>query len=353
MEFNINPKHLHDALLHTVAEKKSALARYSHALISAEGEAITVTTCDGARELEVKIPAAIKKAGSATFDVQRLKSSLVGLEGEISVTLAGKFSSVKQGRRHFKFPSEDVEEFPTGPEMGETDATAVGIDLVELADAIDGVAYAVPTNDPRIYLNGVALWDDWVVAADGFRMAAVPLKGVPSCLIPKDSVANLTDALRSSGAILWLGKSIEVTSDTLRFRTALVDAKPPGYSRQLRIPDNATTMKATSRDIKAGLARALPFADSFGDRQTKLRRISISRDGDTGRLTAGGGDAVETFAAAFSGEWKEIFIDPGFFSDAISACGDQFEWISASQSDQQFFIPDSSDAIHIVMPQKV
>jgi|GEM_PF-3543809 len=350
MDFSINPGALAEALQHNVAEKRSVLEIFNHVRIDAQDDRITLTTCDAAREMAITIPASVSTAGGATLDLQKLKATLQGLSGEIRLQTTGTTTKLVQGRRHFAFKGHDLDGWPAGIDM--KDPQRVDIDASALADAIEAVSYCAGKQDFRIFLNGVTLMDDWAFASDGHRLAAAPAPGLPTCIIPNDSLKNFCFSLRLPNATLTIGSAVEVTADNFRYRTPRIDYMPPQMKRQLAIPDNAASLDSQAGDIKAGINRIMPFAQSING-NGKSGTVEIKR-GDAETVLLITNDGEDSIPAKFSTDtWPEVALEPAYLRDAITACGGEFKWINGGARVAQFFLPEGSDNIHVVMPKNI
>ncbi|WP_275098098.1 DNA polymerase III subunit beta [Sedimenticola hydrogenitrophicus] len=350
MEFSINPGALAEALQHNVAEKRSVLEIFNHVRIDALGDHITLTTCDAAREMAITIPAAVKTAGGATLDLQKLKTTLQGLTGEIQLKTTGTTTKLVQGRRHYLFQGHALDGWPAGADL--KDHQRIDIDAAALADAIEAVSYCTAKDDVRIFLNGVTLMDDWAFASDGHRLAAAPCPGLPTSIIPNDSLKALCFSLRLPNASLTIGSAVEVKADNFRFRTPRIDYMPPQMKRQLAIPEDAAELECQAADLKTGIARIMPFALSISG-NGKFGTVEIKRgDAETVLLVANDGE--DSIPARFSTDtWPEVALEPAYLRDAITACGGAFKWINGGANVAQFLLPEGSDNIHVVMPKKI
>jgi len=349
MEFTVSPKALLEALAHNVAEKRATLDIYTHAKFETSKNTLFITTCDGGRELQIGIPAKVTEEGSSTIEVMRLKSALNGLSGEVKFSFDGATESttMSQGRRRYRFKGHPVEKFPLGPEIKESET--VELDLKKLAAAIKAVAYAAGKADVRYYLNGVCLRGDWVVATSGHAIASAEIgANLPDCIIPNDSVQELIHALNMPNATLHKGMALEVKAEKYRFRSSLVEGKFPDFTRLVRIPSNAGSIKLQTKDILDSISRISVFAES-----TKLSgRVGVYMDGTNAILHSGNESAKDEFPAECVGDWPEVLMDINMLRNALTAAGTEITWYNPGSYEQQFFTADDGVAIHSVMPQK-
>ncbi|MEZ0150145.1 MAG: hypothetical protein AB9Q19_12645 [Candidatus Reddybacter sp.] len=354
MQITVDAQGLAAALQNNLAERHSTLNIFEHVLIGADPdvntEQVSITSCDGARELEVNIEAiSIDQPGAITCHAGKLKSALFGLAGPVTLMHAeGEIATLQQGRRRYRLPSLAAQDYPDGPDINQ--ARAINVDPEQLAKAVDRVAYAMAKRDVRYYLNGVHFAGQDVVATDGHRMALVTLAGadLPAMTLSKDGVKQLVAALLMPGARLVCNQdALEVQHHTGRYRSALLDGRYPDYKRLLNVKDKAPRAAIDPVQLLQPLQRLSGFVSVASE------AVGVAKSDNGLRLFTGGGAAAESSDDLYTtvhGEWPEVFICRSYLSDMANAIGKPFQWINADPNSHQYFTTDDGDTVDLIMP---
>lgn len=352
MHITVDAQVLLAALQNNLAERRSTLNIFEHVLISAEGEQVSIVSCDGARELEALIEAInIEAPGAITCHAGKLKSALFGLAGPVKlIHTDGDIATLQQGRRRYRLPSLPAKDYPKGPDIDAAETVIANPE--QLAAAVGRVAYAMGKKDVRHYLNGVHFAGRDVVASDGHRMALVTLADadMPAMTLSKDGIKPLQAALLMPGAsITCNADAIEVSHHTGRYRSALVDGAYPNYTRLLNIKDLSPRATIDPVKLLQPLQRLSGFVSLVGE------AVGFTRHDNGLRLSARTGTADESsddLYTTVSPDWPEVYVCRHYLSDLASAIGQPFEWINSGPDSHQYFTTDGGNTVDLIMPVK-
>ena len=144
----------------------------SGVLLTAEADAVRLTTYDLETGISITIPAAVEAPGAAC-PPHRLLADLVGRldgSGPLTVALDGQSLKLATTSGSYSLQSHEAEDFPTLPVI-----TAEPSDLIDLGPAIAAVTTAASNDAAKALLQGVHLHAAGGVltleATDGHRLA--------------------------------------------------------------------------------------------------------------------------------------------------------------------------------------
>lgn len=250
------------------------------------------------------------------------------------------------GNSEMEFQALPFSDFPSVSRLENPASFRIG--RAALHHALDGVAFAISTEETRYYLNGAFLHigDDFarIVATDGHRLALQELERPAidgelwshshyasghGAIIPREAVALLNFALKetrkaprpevSDGIKVCLTESrIEFYSKRLHIRSKLIDGSFPDYDRV--IPQhNSKTAIFQSEAMKKSVDTVAKISSQRG------RAVKVELD-DSGlaKLTVNNpdsGSAKGTCPVAFIGEEMEVGFNHSYLSEMLKTVG--------------------------------
>lgn len=354
MKVSVESRRLAAALQNSLADKTSPLPIFEHVLLEADGDHLTVTSCDGARELVATIEAEVHTPGSTTAHSRKLKAAAT-MDG--GITLARESNAVpdlkvSQGRRRFSVMALSPRDYPTGPKFDDDKPpTRVPVSAMELAEAISRVQYAAGKGDVRQYLNGVCVRSADVVATDGHRMSVFTMSAASKkdILIPRDSLKLLLTALREDDAVVMMDDScLEVQHAAGRFRTQMIDGRYPDYKQLLRVQEGVPEVRVLPGTLLQSLGRVSAFVG-----QHRMARIEY-QDGSLAIYADKTDDTFDLVPAELTGgEWPDFGINVDYLSELAHAIGKPFRWVCPGPVTGQFFFSDDQRVVDVIQPARL
>lgn len=297
-------------------------------VITAAGDALTLSSFDYEVSTRVEIDADVEAAGSTLVSGRLLADIARSLPAQPIVLVAeGNRVTITCGRSSFTLPTLPLDDYPSLPEMPASSGTIEGS---VFATAVAQVAIAAGRDDTLPTLTGirVEIDGDFVVlaATDRYRLAVRELEWNPAAsgsqaelLIPAKTLADaaksfgnadqVTIALASDGDRL-----VGFEGDRRRTTSRLLDGEFPKYRSLLPNESSTHAVVETSALIEAVKRVAL-----VAERNTPVR-LTFAH-GEVG-LRAGTGDdaqAEEALDATITGDDIEIAFNPGYLLDGLNA----------------------------------
>ena len=316
----------------------------------------------------------------------------VETEGEVTVLarLLGEFiGSLPNERVDVRLDKEDLtlhlncgryqanvkgiaaEEFPPIP-LGEGDPTLV-LDATLLRESIEQVAMAAASDDPRQYLQGVAVIIEpdkvVLVASDGFRMAVRTLaveSGVSEkteFIVPARSLLELSRILGDSEHPVEIRltqnrNQVIFSTGDVHLVSRLIEGTFPNYTQMIP-PDHQTEIHVSTLDLMQSARMASYFARD-GANVIKLEAAPEDEsDGKEGHgnltITATAtelGDNRSDLQAQVKGEETLIAFNARYLLDCINAINSPDVRIELTGSTSPGVIrpTDDTDYVHVIMP---
>lgn len=241
------------------AEKKSTMPILSCALLAVEqtpeGGRLTISTYDLEMGMSIQLPCEIKKEGKVALPAKKLLEVVKALPSNVTHFKlgAGNRMEILSGESAFRLAGMSAEDFPTLPQVGETEYMPTSF----LQGALAKVSFAMSHDETRYALNGVYLDlpAGKAVATDGHRMALADLDTVdaPAVIISKKAVLKLRKLLSSAedrGEFSVNEASLLYRRSGLRLVSRLVDGQFPAYQQVLpeRIKKPVLVERTTLRE---------------------------------------------------------------------------------------------------------
>lgn len=362
LDLAIEAEALRDALARTVPGKNNNVPIWEHALFECSGREVKVTTTDSAKTLELTLPCR-GTPGAATGDVAQLRVALTALGGEVTLRAKDGRLALQQGRRRFAIRSLPAQDYPAGPRRK---FEPLDVDPMELGAALRAVAYAAAKADVRYYLNGACIDNDYVVATDGFRLAAAPLKrhAGTRLIVARDSIEFVAAHCLMNGEVSVARPDAEapaaelcVRTSTAAARTRLIDARYPDSRHFFAAPDKAQAAVFSADDALEALARIAPFATQRRDEAGRgMSSLNLRCEGE--RICIGPADEAEESldeVACESAAKKpfEARFNPANLIDLLRAAkGQRVTWLHTGPLERQHFRVEDSEVLHLIMPMK-
>lgn len=274
-----------------VVERRNTIPILSNMLLRAEAGRLSISGTDLDMVATASVAAEITTPGAVTVPAQTLKDIVRKLPDGCQVelkALADGPMTIRAGRSRFTLQVLPASDWP---EVVEADgAQNFSVTAVEVEQMLDGVQFAISTEETRYYLNGAYLHALEggepilrAVATDGHRMATrdigdLPVAfAIPGVIVPRKAVAEIfkmAEAMPASEMDFAVSKTrLTVTSGGMRLTTKLIDGTFPDYNRVIPVgnPNKATLfreslMQAVERvaTVIEGNTRAIRFRFADG-----------------------------------------------------------------------------------------
>jgi DNA polymerase-3 subunit beta len=264
-----------------------------------------------------------------------------------------------------------AEEFPPIP-LGEGDPTLV-LDAALLRESIEQVAMAAASDDPRQYLQGVAVIIEpekvVLVASDGFRMAVRTLaveSGVSEkteFIVPARSLTELSRVLSDSEHPVEIRltqnrNQVIFSTGDVHLVSRLIEGTFPNYTQMIP-PNHQTEINVSTLDLMQSTRMASYFARDGAN----VIKLEVAPDDESDRTAARGtltitatatelGDNRSDLEAQVKGEETLIAFNARYLLDCINAINSPDVRIELSGSTSPGVIrpTDDTDYVHVIMP---
>ena len=217
-----------------VVERRQTLPILSNLLVSATGDALSLTATDMEVELGARAPVPDAGEGEVTVPARKLIDICRSLPAGATVDFAldGERVIVKSGRSRFTLSTLPAADFPTTDDLA--DEVSFSIPQGELKKLIELTQFAMAHQDVRYYLNGLLLElsADGIkaVATDGHRLAVshvevqTTVTEPRSLIVPRKGIVELSRLLDGGED----AESVEEAVDTTIWLATLRDDGPTG-----------------------------------------------------------------------------------------------------------------------------
>ena len=357
----------------SVVERRNTIPILSNVLIEAvDGGMLRVMATDlDLQVVENMAAASVDQPGAVTVSAHLLFDIARKLpEGsQVSLETAENRMAVKAGRSRFSLPTLPRDDVPV---IVEGDLpTSFEIPAKLLAELIDRTRFAISTEEPRYYLNGIFLHvsdEDRPVlkaaATDGHRLARFTLprpegaEGMPDVIVPRKAVAELRKLLEES---LDGNVQVDLSASKIRFTlggeggvvltSKLIDGTFPDYSRVIPT-GNDKLLKLDPRSFYEGVDRVATIATE----KTRAVKMGLEPDRVTLSVTSpDNGTAAEELPAQYASDGFEIGFNANYLKDILGQIdGDTVELHLADAGAPTLIRQDDkSAALYVLMPMRV
>ncbi len=351
-----------------IVDRRGAIAILSNALLVASNDSLSLSATDLDVSVKAVCPARVKKGGATTLPARKLHDIVKMLPSGSDILLRDDeegFVSVQSERTNYKVATLPKYDFPTLPEN--KGAGEIPLPAAALSRLISKTSFAITVEDARYYLGGALLivHGDTVtmVTTDGHRLcfAREKVEGAKfkeeRVLIPRKAINELKQVTDGEETVLF-----SRTENHLIFRTSrrtltskLVEGQFPAHEKVIAAkgPKVGTTKRQELLD-------ALRRVSLLSTERSRAIRLTL-KPGEI-ELHASSpdqGEAVETFAAEYSGEQVDIGFNAQYLIDFLSVLTDPEITIELKDSDAQgIFYPSSQkdgDTMHryVLMPMRL
>ena len=346
MKFEVNKDVFSEAVSFAVKllPQRTTLPILSGVLISAETDAVTISSFDYEVSAKTRVNANVQTAGTVLVSGRLLAEIASRLPHESVVCeLSGSSVAVTSGAAKFSLATMPFEEYPNLPEIEGITGTVSADDF---AAAVSQVAPAASRDDVTPVITGVLMdiSDSAVVmmATDRYRVAsrevAWSTSGVGDeglhALVPSRTLSEIGKTFASAGNIsitvnsggdreLVAFSSADRTVTTLLIKgsfppvTKLFPAETPDYA----VVNTADLIEATRR-VALVLEREAPLRYSFTGDGVALEALGSEQ-----------AQASETIDGHLVGKECVVSLKPQFLIDGLSATHSEFVRIAFTHTD--------------------
>lgn len=325
MKFTISQPILSEALRRMrFATSNTANPILGNVLIEAENDYVKLRATNGDIHIDLRLPAAIAKAGTFTLPRERLHAICQQLRGgEVAIyALEGKaVAEISGAGIRAKLHGLPVEDFPL---LGADELTPVEFQIpkgfVEMLDRV--VMAAAPSNIGRSNCEGVHLVtrEGLLVmeAADGKRLhlikTDISIDKPIDAVIPTAAVKAMIELCGTGEvtALITENSATFVSQDT-RFRTKLIDLEFPNTTAWVAFPASDNVVKIPREQLLAAIGHI-----SVIQSDNKSARFVVKKDGVTLRSSAHERGDIESSIECRQDIEGEFALNPAYLKDAIA-----------------------------------
>ena len=270
---------------------RSTLPVLANVLLATDNGRLRLTATNLELGISCWIGAKIDEEGSTTAPARTLVDLVNTLPNdrvEMELVVRTQTLKVRCGSFNNDLKGIDAQEFPPLPQA--TEEEGVSLNVEDLKEMINQVAFAASTDDARPVLTGVLLEIDngqlTLAAADGFRLSvrkahlSSPGTGKLRAIVPARALAELGRILSDGdetvtmilpparGQVLFRSKNVELVSQ-------LIEGNFPDYQGIIPATSATRTVLPTSSFLKACKA-----ADIFAREAAHSARLRITPGSD-------------------------------------------------------------------------
>lgn len=293
-------------------ELRQTLQILAHVMIETTETGLLLTGTNLEVEIQATATAQISEPGRSTVPARKLYDIVRNLpEGaEIRLEFEETKALLRCGRSRLTLPVLEPLEFPRLDDRGLDGGVSFDIAEGDLKRVMKSVGFQMPTNDPRMYLNGMLLHatkgELRTVAGSSFKMGMAILKAdvfanlETQIILPTKSANDVMEMLQDGDAVA----SIRMARGAFEMKCAAgvvkakaIDSLYPDYMRLMTVHESAT-LKIPRETIKRALARLTLVSD-----QTK-RGVRLSLNPDSIKLETSASnveDGEDHIDAAYEG----------------------------------------------------
>jgi len=350
-----------------IAPAKSTIPILANVRIEARDGGVTFVANDLDMALSARAEAKVEREGAVTAPAHILADILRKLapDGEVSFELTDAALAIRSGRARFTLqtlPADDFPDFAPSPPSHEFTMPADA--LVAL---IEGVSYAISTEETRYYLNGIFLEANAAperlraVATNGHMLAlrdvALPAgaAGMPAIIIPRLAcveIARLAGGAEAGG-VVKVGVStskIRVEAGATTLTSKLIDGTFPEYRRV--IPTNPNAVALQREDLAAAIERVSIVSNS---RSGAVKLSFADRELTLSTTNPDSGSASEAIDLDSDAPAIEIGFSARYLLDTLAAIPGAKLTIDLADPASPTLFRDASqpDHIGVIMPVRV
>ena len=332
MQFTVQVQAMIDGLniVTRALAARSAREILNGVLVEADSDGILLTCSDGSLTIQTAVEGEVKEAGRTVLPARiffELVRKLPGGDMQVKIADNGR-ATIQCLSSRSTLTAMDPMEYP---EMSdEAQGTEVKIGQAQLKKMINGVVFAIATDENRQLLTGILMevnsGEARLVALDGFRLAlqvdqrAFDADGL-RVVIPGRVMQELGRVLpeeEEDCSLVFGGGHMTATFGKTRLETVLLAGEYIDYKRIL--PASFATETLVNRsDIQNAIDRASLMAR---EGKNNLIRMSVNEGTMTISSNAELGDVREELTVATNGNPIEIAFNAKYLTDVIRNVGD-------------------------------
>lgn len=304
---------------------------------------IRITSYDLERGMRTSVEAEVVDPGNYIINTQKLMSIVRALpEGQISITVDDKFRAIIEGgMSRFEINAGKGEDFPMLPLLyGKKQYT---IPQYKMRSLVNGVLYAVASNDQRIAFNGAFFKVEGgkltVVGCDGDRFAVTEIKAPAddspdaSVIIPAKILTELMKAVKDTDddmTMMIAQRHVIFVIGAFTYFARMIDSEYINYARI--IPEKSEKHSFISLSaFRSAIERAMLVTDDkLGGKA--FVKLEFTSDKLIVTSAATGGSIYEEIPAATDGGDLTIAFNCRYLLDCLRTCPDYVETIKLSMN---------------------
>jgi len=344
-----------------VVSTRSTLPILSNVMITAESDAVYLSTTDLDVSVRCRVEGEVLETGATTLPVRRLSGIVRELpDGKLEMESDEKDqTSLTSGSSFFKIVGLPADDFPALPEAeGEFSYL---IDQNVFREMLRKTSYAASTDETRHVLNGVMLsfrnGKLTAVATDGRRLALAenevefPEESEVDMILPSKAVAELMHVLKDTGSIRIYPKKNQVvfSFEGTVLASKLIEGTFPNF-RQV-IPAHCEERVTLEREqLLMALRRAsLIIAD-----RTSATRLTF----DDNKLviltmTPDVGESRETIPIKYGGTPITVAFNPDYMMDPLKNLTTDEVSIELTDNLSPAVVKCDIPFLYVLMPMRV
>lgn len=270
-----------------VVETRNTYPILSHAMLSVDGDQLTIVATDLDIEVTEKVAVQASEPGVVAIPARALSDIVKKAPdgAEISIETVDEHKVlVKYGRSRFNLATLEADSFPSLKSGQFTHSFEMP--AADLQRLISKTAFAVSTEETRYYLNGIYLHISAAVdgthvlrsvATDGHRMARLDVpcpdgaKGMPAMIVPKKTVAEIAKLIDGLETVLieLSDTKLRITAGNTVLLSKAIDGIYPDYDRVTPKQHNKV-VRLPRKDLALAIDRVSTMATDRGGKAVKL-----------------------------------------------------------------------------------
>ena len=139
----------------SVVERRNTIPILANVVLSAENGELSLTATDMDMDIATEVGCSVLESGTITMSAHLLYDIARKLPdgAEVEIVVGDGHAIVSAGRSSFRLPTLPVEDFPA---ISSNDLPVnFTVAAADLRDLIDATRFAISTEEPRYYLNGI------------------------------------------------------------------------------------------------------------------------------------------------------------------------------------------------------
>ena len=291
----------------SIAKTKSPLEILQNVMIDAVANQLHLTASNLEIEITRSIEAQTDSEFKTTVNAQKFNQAIAACGEEIKIEQVDGALQIKSGRKRFKLPTIEADNFPALPEFKEMQT--LDIDSLELAQLTKAVAFASAVNDVRFILNGVYVGQH-IVGTDGHRMSWIDANLDCDLIIPRESVNAMPEI--GGGKVYYNNNILALEFNDMQFKMKLIDGKFVTYQRLIPEYDKSIAVN------KSELIDSIKSAMITANEKSRAVLFKFGASESTVKSKSGTGHDSEIGFEADCAEEIEMAINSDYLLAAVN-----------------------------------